>query len=271
MSGLLLVLTLNAYALEPFDYWESAYDAALRESLDGDLEAAEDRYEDLVHNVLPSGVEMLAITLFRLGRVRYLLGDINGARDTLDSCIATGLQKVRCFGLRGQIDLEADAVHDVPMKWTFDDAQHGFLHPRTHWDKGSIRIRKDPLTEAGSLEWSTHVDAIREDMLVVGFRSPRPTPREVRLTMLSREIDATVRLEFEDIDGRRYVPLSRTNALPRGEEVDVRLALSSLRSVDSDDPPLNARELHRMYIIDVTGVFGQVGHNVLRLDNFQVR
>jgi hypothetical protein len=157
------------------------------------------------------------------------------------------------------------------MHWTFDDPRHGFLHPRTHWDKGSIRIWKDPLTEAGSLEWSTYVDAIREDLLVVGFRDPRPGPSEIRLTLLSREIDATLRFEFEDMDGRRYVPPVRNTPLPRGTPVTLQMSLSSLRPVDADDPPMDTSEMYRMYITDVTGLFGGVGHNILRLDDFEVR
>ncbi len=270
MVPVLLLLSGLASAEEPFQNWEMENEAALFESLTGDLVQAEARYERLVREVLPAGDPSLARTYYRLGHVRYLLGDAQGARDALDACIRTGTEKARCLDLRGEIDLEADAVHEVPVHWTFDDPHHGFMHPRAYWDKGAIRIQQSDDGES-RLEWRTAVDANREDMLIVGFRQPNPAPRVIRFTMTSAEIDGMLRVEFVDIDGNRYSPLWRQRPLPRGQDVLVDLDVRNLRPVHSEGPPLDPSALHRMYLLDVTGRTGQVGRNVLRIDDFEVR
>lgn len=266
MSLLLLAL---AWSSEPFETWQAVHEAMLRESLDGDLDAAEARYTDLVHNVLPSGDPALARALLQLGRVRDLSGNTNGAREALDACVATGMAKAPCLDLRAEIDLEADAVRSVPVHWTFDDAQHGFLHPRAYRDKGVMKIETVQDSGESVLAWVKTVDAIRDDMLVVGFQQPSPPPRSLRMQLTSVELDATLRIEVEDVDGHRYT--TSAISLDKGVPQDVRLSVSALRPLDEESPPVRGAELHRMYLVDVSGTFGQVGTNVLRLDDFQVR
>ena len=92
----------------------------------------------LVRSDLPADDPSLAEALVRLAEARWESGDVEGAREALDRCIRTGLDRTRCIDLRTGLDLEVDGVHAVPVRWTFDGPDHGVFHPRPFWSKGSF-------------------------------------------------------------------------------------------------------------------------------------
>lgn len=255
--------------------WRLVQEALLLEVLDGDLRAARARYEALVKSELPAGDPSLALAQFRLGEVCWLLEDDAAAREALDACIRAGVQKSRCLDLRSRIDLEADAVHEVPSSWTFADAHHGFLHPRAYWDRGSIRLEtSQPETgeaERSELVWSTQVDGSQEDVLVVGFRAPTPAPRSFQIRLVSTQLDATLAFELEDLDGNRYTTPGRDPVFARGTQGDLTVRLADLVGVNPGTPLLNPSRLHRLYVWDRSGRTAQTGPNELRIDQFDVR
>jgi hypothetical protein len=249
--------------------WELVQGALLTEVLDGDLGSARERYAALVRSELPAGDPSLALAQFRLGEVCWVLGDPGAAREVLDACIRAGVEKARCLDLRSRIDLEADAVHTVPVEWTFADAHHGFLHPRAWWDKGSIRLVAD--NTRSELVWSTQVDGSQEDVLVMGFRDPTPAPRAVYIRLTSTQLDATIGVEVEDLDGHTYAIAGRDPVVPRGQAAELELRFADMIPVLPGTPPLNPARLHRLYLLDRSGRAGQSGPNELRIDVFGVR
>jgi hypothetical protein len=259
----------DATAGDPERSWRLVQEALLLEVLDGDLRAARARYEALVKSELPAGDPSLALAEYRLGEVCWLLEDDDAAREALDACIRAGVQKSRCLDLRSRIDLEADAVHEVPSSWTFADPHHGFLHPRAYWDRGSIRLVSD--AERSELVWSTQVDGSQEDVLVVGFRAPTPAPRSFQIRLVSTQLDATLAFELEDLDGNRYTTPGRDPIFARGAPADLTVRLADLVGVDAGTPLLNPSRLHRLYVWDRTGRTAQTGPNELHIDQFDVR
>lgn len=251
--------------------WDTIHAALLEEALDGDLQAARDSYEDLVHNHLPAGDPALAEMLFWLGDVRYLLGDLEGARRALDECNRTGMNKARCLDLRGDIDLLEDSITTVPVAWSFDDADHGFAHPRAYWDKGSIRISQNPQSRDSVLAWSTSVDPLKTDLLVVGFNHPSPPPVSVGFNVTSTQLDGAIRLKFIDNNGREFVPSTGTFSLPQDRAVRVHVMLENVAAAGSIDDPLDPTRLHQLIIEDVTNYKGLNGPNELHIDDFIVR
>lgn len=270
LAPLLLALVLApARADELQRTWELSHEAMFLDALYGGPAAAVRRYEALLHEELSAGDPSLSRTLYHLAYARYVMGDVDGAREALDACIRSGHLKADCLDLRSRIDLDAEGVHAVPTRWTFDDEDHGVFHPRIYWDKGSIRIADrdgDAL-----LAWSTAVDGARPDRLVVGFRNPTPPPQQITWEIESAEIEAAVRLELVDIDGHVYTPANRRIALPRGQRHVLRVVLAEAVPVDRTSPPLDPARLHRMHLIDVTGTTGQLGRNELHIHRFEVR
>lgn len=265
----LWVAGAGAGAAEPPASWAEVQRAQVDESVDGDEAAAVRRYEDLVHNKLTAGDPNLSDALYWLAGARWSLADLTGARDALDQCIRSGVNKGRCIDLRSHIDLEEDSVRTTPLAWTFDTPDHGFFHPREDWDRGTIRI-----VQAGGasvLSWTTQVDPQAGDKLVVGFRAPTPPPSDIRIQVTSVTLAATLEIELVDVYGRVFSPRPATWSLVPGvpATVDVRLDTATARAADG--AVLSPSQLHRLIVRDVTGRYGNVGTNELRIDTFVVR
>ena len=225
----LLLTSALAGGSEAQHLWELTQMSLLDEALTGDMRAAENSYESIAHAILPpEETRQLSLAdpalprvLYWLGRARWTLGDIDGARDALDRCIRTGLEKGPCLDLRSRIDLENDAVHELPVAWDFEDALHGVFHPRRFWHRGSIRIIADETSSL--LEWSTTVDGSTQDELVVAFRSPQPAPKTIRLVVWSGELDGALQVVLEDIEGQTYIPEAKPIRVAQQEVSEIIL------------------------------------------------
>ncbi len=265
----LVVTGTVALAGEPPVSWSEVQRAQVDESIDGDEAAAVQRYEDLVHNRLTAGDPNLSDALYWLAAARWSLGDLKGARDALDQCIRSGVNKGRCIDLRSHIDLEEDSVRVTPLTWTFDTEDHGFFHPREDWDRGSIRIVKDG---GGSvLSWTTQVDPLVPDKLVVGFKDPSPAPSVMRLTATSVNLSATLEITLVDAYGHVFSPPPATWVLPQGKPTTIELRMDSVTDQAGEGAKLVPSQLHRLIVRDITGRYGNVGANEIRVDTFTVR
>lgn len=265
----LVAASVASPAGEPPPAWYEVQRAQVDESIDGDEAAAVRRYEDLVHNRLTTGDPNLSDALYWLAGARWSLGDLKGARDALDQCIRSGVNKGRCIDLRSHIDLEEDSVRSLPVTWTFDTEDHGFFHPREDWDRGSIRIVKDG---AGSvLSWTTLVDPQLTDKLVVGFRDPAPPPSAMRLTATSVNLSATLEVSLVDVYGHVFSPRPSTWVLAKGVLTTLEFRVDDVTAVAGDGAKLVGSQLHRLIVRDITGRYGNVGANEIRIDAFTVR
>jgi hypothetical protein len=258
-----------AFAGEPPASWSEVQRAQVDESIDGDQAAAVRRYEDLVHNRLTTGDPNLSDALYWLAAARWSLGDLKGARDALDQCIRSGVNKGRCIDLRSHIDLEEDSVRVTPLTWAFDTEDHGFFHPREDWDHGSIRIVKDG--DGSVLSWTTQVDPLVPDKLVVGFRNPSPAPTTMRLTATSMSLSATLEITLVDAYGHVFAPRPATWVLAQGVQTSIEFRLDSTTDTAGAGAKLVPSQLHRLIVRDITGRYGNVGSNEIRVDAFTVR
>ncbi len=264
--------------------WAATWGVMLDEALYGTTRAVGERYRGLM-DATPDDDPTLALLQFELGNVSWLVGDLPAAREALDACIRGGngdsALKARCLDLRAGIDLETDAVRAVPVTWTFDDAHHGFLHPREHWVMGGIRIDAGTVADGsatrsaaepgGVLVWSTKVDGVRDDELVVAFRDVTPAPRQVRVRMSARLQDGAVLVWLDDVEGRRYQLPARPVKLPQGESVDISLRLADATPVTPGAPPLDPGRLDRLVLADRSSLVGAFGPLELVIDEFEVR
>jgi len=260
-----------AFAQDPSD-WERLHDMMLLEAADHAVDEAADGYDDLARALGPDDPAR-SEALYWLGRLRYEQGDVDGARTVLRECVRTGLDKARCLELLGRIELDQSSITTVPVRWTFDDTTHGVVHPWRYADKGSIRIHREGELDDPMLAWSTVVDARKDDQLVVGFASPSPTPEGVRFLLRSRDLEAYVRVQVYDTQGRRYeaAPPKAVLHVPRGEMIIVDLSFDQLTSDDPAPTPFDPDAIDRLVIQDVTAFYGATtGPNELSIDDFQV-
>lgn len=243
--------------------WRALAVLRARADLSSDLSGVRRDLDNLVASELTSTDPALGAALLALGELRWLAGDVDGARDALDACVRQAAQRVTCAMLRGTIDLEVEAVRAIPVRWTFDDADHGLFHPRAFWDRGSIRL--DSRDGDGVLAWSSRVDALGEDQLVAGLDRPSPAPTRLRLRATSREVEARLEVRLIDDLGHAYLARAMPFRLPRRQTVDLDIALRDAIPVDPTSPPLDPARLYRLVLRDATGTTGFVGRNEIAL------
>jgi hypothetical protein len=270
--------------VNPRTSWDLYHDAHLIEAVDGDLPGAATTYQQLVRDLLPrqtklGTAEARVPTHFRgdvyyaLGHARYRLGDVTRAREALLEGIRTNTCPDLCNAFLSQLELEQNAVRDLPIQWGFDSPDHGFFHPWINArDKGSIRIHKEHQSDNPALVWDTVIDNQPGDMLVVAFQRPKPTPSTIRLKMQSASVAAQVDFVIVDEWGHTYRPKSGTLPVPALDIVNVNITLTELVAIERNTPPFNPARISRFEIHDVSAfAMATPGTNALYLDDFEVR
>jgi hypothetical protein len=134
-----------------------------------------------------------------LGRIYDEIGEVALAREALLEGVRSGSRA--CQDLLERIDIEAESITTVPVRWTFDTSDHGFFHPWTVQDRGAIRLGVDPLGQ-NALEWST--EPRRRDHLVVGLDRPQPTPEHLRFVIRSSRLEVLLQVAVEDDLGNTW-------------------------------------------------------------------
>jgi hypothetical protein len=264
----LTALITTAHADDDMQNWRSLHDALLVESVDGDLRGAVRAYERLVRT-LPAHDRTYAEAVFWLARARYELGDADQARAALLDGIRTGSCRVRCFELLGRIEKEAYSVRELPTRWTFDSPDHGFIHPWSYDDLGTIRIE-----EIGShgpvLVWATSVNVRRADRLVVSFRDLKgPGVSRIRFSFGATNLEPVIRLIAVDIHGRQFVA-DKGMRVPAGSTREVDVAVTDFVSVDGEKRALVPTELAELLLADVSALEGDTtGPTEYLIDNFE--
>jgi len=269
--ALALLLGTAAQAQDNPASWEILHDSLLLEAAYHDVDGALVIYGQLVKN-LGADDPVRSEALYWLGRARYEQGEVDGAREALRECVRIGIGKARCLELLGRIELEQSGIVSVPVRWTFDDTTHGFVHPWRYAAKGAIRIHREGDRDNPMLAWHTQVDVRGDDQLVVGFRDPVPPPRGLRFLVRSSELDAALRLQVFDIHGRKYVAAHRAVIrVPRGQQILVDMRFRDLEGDDPEQVRFAPKDIDHVVLQDVTAYYGGgSGENELYIDDFEV-
>lgn len=242
---------------------------AARAAADGDTVRAVAALRRLVNSEIPEGDPSMSGAYLTLARLLAESGQLDEAREVLEGCLRTGQARGACVELRSTLDLEAAAVRTVPITWTFDTPDHGVFHPRAYWDKGDLKLRRDDATTW--LAWSTRVDGVREDELVVPLANPSPGPRTLRLRARATAMRAEIEVELVDEDGRRFVPRPASIEIPAEGWTDVEITLRDATPLDGGTARLDPTRLHRIVLRDATGLTGSVGRNEVHFDSLELR
>jgi len=265
--------------------WDLYHDAQLIEAMDGEHQDAATTYQQLVRDLIPRQAKLGADDIvvpahFRgdvyhsLGRSRYAMGDIKRAREALMEGIRTNTCPDLCNAFLSQLELEQNAVREIPVQWGFDSPDHGFFHPWAYArEKGAIRIHKEEGNDNPALVWDTVIEARRGDMLVVAFDHPKPAPSSIRLKMQSASVAAQVEFVIVDSLGNRYRPRGGPLPVPALTIVQLDLHLKDLVPVDPESPRrFDRAQISRFEVHDVSAsAMASPGPNALYLDDFEVR
>lgn len=248
---------------------EHLEDALLAEAAYGDLRGAAREYARIVSN-RPVEDPSRAQALLALGRVHAELGEPNDAREALLEGIRTGSCLEPCQELLGRIELELESITTVPVRWSFDDSNHGFFHPWQYDDRGTIRLERR--SEDTFLVWQTTVDVHNGDQLVVGFRNPDPPPSVLRFHAQARSTEAWIRVVVLDDLGRSYALPTGPFRIPVNRTTRVEVNLAEVHPIDPLDPLLDPSRIALVQLRDVSGLEGepQGSTHTIYLDDFEV-
>ena len=196
----LCTLFQTAYSAEYLEEWERLHEALLKESADGDLDGALIIFESLAGRLSssPETGPILAEALFQLGYGYAKQGNTDLARVKLKECIRVS-GSPRCRHLLSKIALDENALKELPVRWDFDNRQHGFvLIPGI----GSVQVE---VQEGSShLKWSLPSGS-NPDVLALTMNEPKPGPRKVRLSAYLAQGERLIYPVVEDQSGQRYV------------------------------------------------------------------
>lgn len=260
-SLLLWMLLTQAEAGEPYN-WEFLYDHLLAEALDGESGPARAAYQELVHS-LPAEDPTRAEALYWLGRVSYAQGDTENAQSVLREGVRAGAMRQRSLELLGQMALEEHSIKRTPSSWDFETSTHGFVHPWRYVAKGSIAASD------GVLRWTTTIDQLLDDLLVVGFDRPTPTPRGAKMRIRSVNKTARLQLVVTDTANHRYMFNEVIELKPDGEFVEIDCSFDDLRSLDNETE-FQAKKIDKLIIEDRSSEYGATGRNEIQIEHFEV-
>lgn len=256
-------------ATDPRRSREDLEDALLTEAAYGNLRGAARDYAEIVR-FRPLDDPSRAQALFALGRVHAELGDAYAAREALLEGIRTGSCLDPCQELLGRIELEQESITTLPVRWTFDDSNHGFFHPWQFDDRGTIRLERR--AEDTFLVWRTTVDVHVGDQLVVGFKNPDPPPSRLRFRAQARATEAWLKVVIVDEVGRTYALPTGNFRIPVNRTTVVEVDLAEVHPIDPLDPVLDPARIALVQLRDVSGVEGESpgSTHTLYLDDFEV-
>ena len=262
---LLSLVCTSAQAEDYQQYWEQLHEALLKESVDGDLDGAIKMYDYLgVHlSPLEETGPILVEALYQLGYGHFKNGETEKARIKLKECIRVSNSE-RCRNLLSRIALGANAIDTLPLRWDFEDRQHGFVLLS---GVGSVTVVKQD--EVSALRWALP-SGQNPDTLAIHINTQGTKPQKARLFASLERGERLIYPVAEDRNGKRFVlkkgPL-QVNAVPRLLE----FSFKDFVALSDDKDPLNLDELyllefHERRVNDSR----ESEHSALRMDWFEL-
>ncbi len=257
--GLLLAASPALHA-QDYRAWQAMYEGLLRESADGDTEAAYQWYEGLLRGLTEAGGGQddptLAELRFWLGRSAYALGDVEGARQALATAMTDPRMRARAQALLGQIDAEEVQVRSLPLYQDFSDDTGHWLHGWRHADAGRIYVAPAPPNDEPAMAWETRVTEGAYDEVFVRFDLDRVAPRGFRLSLRSSLFPAMVLPAVIDTRGRRYT-LAEPVVVPTDRWIGLDLPLSKFLPLEGSNWParLTPDRVDTFALQDVTAFY----------------
>lgn len=265
LATVLCLLIVDAHATEYQQEWERLHAALLAESVDGDLEGAIATFEALAGRLSATTETgpILAEALFQLGYAYVKKGDTDRARAKLRECLRVSGSE-RCRHLLSKIALEENAISTLPLRWEFNDNQHGFvLIPGT----GSVRVSGD--TRNNWLKWSLP-EGSNPDVLAFSIRPEALPAKRARFVAYVQRGERLVYPVIEDDYGNRFTlsdgPLELTET-PKEYELNLR----EFVGLDAPNRTLNLQHFYRFEFHERTMPDTKAnGSSTLVIDWFEV-
>jgi len=248
LLGLAAMWTLPSWAGPTEMHKQSTrfWAAKLSVSADGDLRRAAQIYEDLSQLEGTETATLRREALLQLANVRLNQGDLLGARAAFERChrINTSgeanINTEQCLLGARKVAVRENAVTSLPVKWTFDDENHGFV---VFGQGGTTTV------DQGSLVWRQELDQY-VGRLVVGLRVPNSEPVGIRLSVRAEAVAANLSMIVKDQVGNVYWEPKPFLAGARTRTVEVRF--KDLTPWDESMPPIDPNVLVEIQLLDTT-------------------
>jgi tetratricopeptide (TPR) repeat protein len=200
IGGTVLWLAASGLAAGGREAWDALGEAELRAAYGAFAEAA-DLYQELASS-LPDEDPARARALYGAGRLYRHLGRPTDAVAAFDACVRIRAWRAACLAERTEVELDRSAVSALPVRWTFDDTEHGLVHP-PQLEAGALRIAAPPSETDPCLAWSTELPAGGADALHIAWRGGL-RPRTLSLRLKTGGDQAELQWTAIDLDGRMF-------------------------------------------------------------------
>lgn len=263
-----LHLSVEAHA-QAIDAWGALQDAKLAEAVDGDLRSAMATYEQLMKR-LHIDHPVRGDALYAYARAAWVLGDNARARQVLLQGIRTRTCDVPCRDLLERIDFETYAVASLPVRWNFQDSEHGLFHPWRLDEYGALRVSEAQEDGNRVLIWSSASNVQRQDRLMIGLAIADAQPTTFKLKIRSKLPNAWIQLAAFDQNGVEYRSGGTGLQLPTNREMNVQFDLERLAPRDGV-LPVETTPLVRLELLETSALEGGTdGPNELYLDDIEI-
>jgi hypothetical protein len=251
----LLLAALVARADDASRAWEALHDGRLVEAVDATPGVAASYYEEALLE-LPAEDPLRGPTLLSLARLRWEIGDEEGARRALRDAARFSGTRLAAEGLLARIDMEARRVRALPLRVGFEGGTGGFVRAGEGVDRGALEIH--PEGRDAVLAWNTTVRPGDPDRIALAL-DPSLSLRRVALRVRADGADAVLRLRVLDGVGGVW-----------GEaEVDVTPEAWALVEIDAPRGPRASARI--VELADLTPLPPpDSGRNVLLIDDLEL-
>lgn len=190
----LLLAALLARADDASRAWEALHDGRLVEAVDATPAVAASYYEEALVE-LPADDPLRGPTLLSLGRLRWEVGDEEGARRALRDASRFGGTRLAAEGFLARIEMESRRVRALPLRVGFEGGTGGFVRSGEGIDRGALEIHPDGRDAV--LAWKTTVRPGDADRIALAL-DPSLTLARVAMRVRSEGADALLRLRVLD-------------------------------------------------------------------------
>lgn len=231
-------------------YW----DARLLESAHGDYNRAIQIYRELAVQLDdPQDAAFRARAMLAAGRALRTTGELDEASKTFESCRRlstagfTNVDTSACAAGARQVALEQGAIRSLPVNWTFESSEHGFV---LFSERGSMSLEQRE--GRGVLVWTQEISGPQIADLIVAIDQPPTPPRGISVELQAEDDNALMELIVEDDRGFAYAlsgKLFRADPQRRTWEI----SFADLEPFDADWPPLEPERISAVRLRDSTG------------------
>jgi hypothetical protein len=250
--------------------WAAQYDARLTQAVGNDPSGAIAVYETLLAQ-MPHADTMRGDVLYWLGRARWSAGDLQGARQSLESALKYRVSIRRARILLGRLSVAEKAIQSLPYRNDFRIEMGAWVRG---WERGQESdLSVDDGPDGRVLKWQTELVNRLDDFIIMGLDTDDVSVTQMSFRVQTDAVETHLRILVEDEEGQQWTaPLE---IIEIGKWSHVRLVLKTFMPADAPAAAgrsLDVSTVRRVILRDVTAYHTQArGKNTIFIDDFEIR